>query len=98
MAESTVKETIARKIKELEESSDLVVVPPIEKAVANKLFDAAQEVSPNLLSAVELSGIIRAFNAHNLDFGLDDNDFQTATGLTKAELSEATRKLKVAKC
>lgn len=98
MAESIVRETIARKIKELEESGDLVVVNPIENAVANKLFDAVQEVSPNLLSAAELSGIINALNAHNLGFGLDDIDFQTIIGLTKAELSEATKKLKVTKC
>ncbi|QEW06600.1 hypothetical protein [Nitrincola iocasae] len=98
MAEFIVKEAIARTIKELEESGDLVVVNPIENAVVNKLFDAVQAVSPNLLSAAELSGIISALNAHKLGFGLDDNDFQTIIGLTKAELTEATRKLRAVKC
>ena len=97
MADSIVKEAIVRTIKELEESGDLVVVNPIENAVANKLFEAVQEVSPNLLSAAELGGIINALNAHNLGFGLDDNDFQTIIGLTKTELEVATSKLKAVK-
>ena len=97
MADSIVKEAIVRTIKELEESGDLVVVNPIENAVANKLFEAVQEVSPNLLSSAELGGIINALNAHNLGFGLDGNDFQTIIGLTKTELAVATSKLKVVK-
>ncbi|PSF09257.1 hypothetical protein C7H09_07950 [Marinobacter fuscus] len=96
MPDSIVKEAIVRTLKELEESGDLVVVSPIENAVTNKLFEAVQEVSPNLLSAAELGGIINALNAHNLGFSLDDNDFQTIIGLTKAELAVATSKLKVA--
>jgi hypothetical protein len=47
-----------------------------------------------MLSATELGGIINAFNAHNLDFGLDDNDFQTIIGFTKEELSTAAKKLR----
>ncbi len=96
MSESVVKEVIIKAIKELEEAGDIVVVNPIENAIANKLFSVVQEVSPNMLTASELGGIINALNAHRLGFGLDDNDFQTIIGLTKEELSAAASKLKVA--
>jgi hypothetical protein len=95
MSESVVKEVLAKAIRELEESGDLVVVNPIEGAVANKLFNTVQQVSPNLLSASELGGIINALNAHNLGFGLDDKDFQTIIGLTKDQLKIAASKLKL---
>jgi len=95
MSESIVKEVLINTINELEEAGDIVVVNPTENAVANKLFRAVQEVSPNMLSAAELGGIINALNAHNLGFGLDDNDFQTIIGLSKEELSAAAKKLKV---
>ncbi|WP_157581976.1 hypothetical protein [Shewanella woodyi] len=70
-------------------------VNPVENAVANELYSAVQEVSPNSLTAKELGGIINALNAHNLGFGLDDNDFQTIIGLSKEELEAAASKLKV---
>lgn len=95
MSESVVKEVLAKAVKELEEAGDIVVVNPVENAIAKKLFNAVQEVSPNLLSASELGGIVNALNAHNLGFGLDDNDFQTVVGLTKEELKVAASKLKV---
>jgi hypothetical protein len=95
MSESIVKEVLISTIKELEETGDIVVVNPAENAVANRLFSAVQEVSPNILSPAELGGIINALNAHKLGFGLDDNDFQTIIGLTKEELSAAAKKLKV---
>lgn len=97
MADSIVKDVIAKTLKELEASGDLVIVNPIENAVAAKLSEAVQEVSPNLLSAAELGGIINALNAHRLGFGLDDHDFQTIIGLTKEELATATSKLKTVK-
>lgn len=95
MSESIVKEVLIATIKELEESGDIVVVNPAENAVVNKLFSAIQEVSPSMLSAAELGGIINVLNAHKLGFGLDDNDFQTIIGLSKEELSAAAKKLKV---
>ncbi|MEZ7206983.1 hypothetical protein [Pseudoalteromonas sp. DY56-GL79] len=97
MSESVVKEVLIKAIKELEEAGDLVVVNPVENAIANKLYSVVQEVSPNMLTAPELGGIINTLNAHRLGFGLDDNDFQTIIGLTKEELSAAASKLKIAK-
>jgi len=96
MSESVVKEVIIKAVKELEATGDIVVVNTIENAVANKLYAIVKEVSPNMLTAKELGGIINALNAHNLGFGLDDNDFQTIIGLTKEELKTAASKLKVA--
>ncbi|WP_440904793.1 hypothetical protein ACMZOO_00780 [Catenovulum sp. SX2] len=96
MSESVLKDILIKAIKDLEESGDIVVVNPIENAVANKLHEVVQEVSPNMLSSQELGGIINALNAHNLGFGLDDNDFQTIIGITKDELRVAASKLKAA--
>ncbi|WP_065204185.1 aspartate-semialdehyde dehydrogenase [Shewanella woodyi] len=96
MSESVVKEVLVKALKELEESGDIVVVNTIENAIANKLHEVVKEVSPNMLTAQELGGIINALNAHNLGFGLDDNDFQAIIGLTKEELKIAASKLKVA--
>jgi hypothetical protein len=96
MGESVVKQVLIKAIKELEETGDIVIVNPIENAVVNKLYSVVQEVSPNMLTAQELGGILNALNAHNLGFGLDDNDFQTIIGLTKEELKVAAAKLKVA--
>ncbi len=95
MSESVVKKVLIKAIKELEESGDIVVVNPVQDAVANKLLEVVQEVSPNLLTAQELGGILSALNAHSLGFGLDDNDFQTIIGLTKEELKIAASKLKL---
>jgi len=97
MSESIVKEVLIKAVKELEESGDIVVVNLVENAIANKLYSVVQEVSPNFLTAQELGGIINALNAHNLGFGLDDNDFQTIIGLSKEELKAAASKLKVEK-
>ena len=94
MTESVVKDVLIKMVKELEKSGDIVVVNPCENFVAKKLFDAVQEVSPNMLSASELGGILNALYAHKLGFGLDDNDFQTIIGLTKKELANAAKKLK----
>lgn len=96
MSESVVKDVLIKAVKELEESGDIVVVNTIENAVANKLHELVKAVSPNMLTAQELGGIINALNAHNLGFGLDDNDFQTIIGLRKEELKIAVSKLKVA--
>jgi len=74
------------------------VVNPIENAIANKLHEVVQEVSPNMLSAQELGGILNALNAPKLGFGLDGRDFQTIIGLTKEELEVAASKLKVSEC
>lgn len=90
------KEVLIKEIKEPEETGDIVVVNPIENSVANKLYTAIQEVSPNILTAQETSGIINVLNAHNLGFGLDENDFQTIIGLTKEELKVAAAKLRAA--
>ena len=95
MSESVIKEVLIKAVKELEDAGDIVVVNPVEDAVAEKLFQVMQEVSPNLLSVSELGGIINALNAHKLGFGLDDNDFHTIIGLTKEELQAAVNKLKV---
>ncbi len=95
MSESIVQEVLIKAVKELEEVGDIVVVNPSEDAVAKKLFQAVKEVSPNLLSAYELGGIINVLNAPKLGFGLDDNDFHTIIGLTKEELQAAVNKLKV---
>ena len=95
MSDSVVKEVLVKAVKELEKSGDIVVVNPIENVVAKKLHSAVREVSPNMLTASELGGIINALNAHNLGFGLDDNDFQTIIGLTKEELKAATSKLRI---
>lgn len=95
MSESIVQEVLIKAVKELEEVGDIVVVNPSEDAVAKKLFQTVKEVSPNLLSAYELGGIINALNAPKLGFGLDDNDFHTIIGLTKEELQAAVNKLKV---
>ncbi|MDP2598191.1 hypothetical protein [Alteromonas stellipolaris] len=95
MSETLVKEVLIQALAELEESEDIIILNPAKNAVANILFKKVQEVSPNLLTNEELSGIISALNAHNLGFGLDDNDFQTIIGLTKEELAKATKKLKL---
>jgi hypothetical protein len=95
MNESVVKVELIKAIKELEESGDIVVVNPIENAVADKLFNTVQNVSPNMLSNIELGGIINALNAHKLGFGLGEEDFQTVIGLTKEELQMAVNKLGV---
>ncbi|UTZ22004.1 hypothetical protein [Vibrio campbellii] len=94
MNESVVKEALLKALRELENSGEIVVVHPSVNAVAGKLNLAVQEVSPNMLTAQELGGIISALNANNLGFGLDDRDFQTIIGLTKEELKAATDKLK----
>ncbi len=94
MSESAVKKVLAKTIKTLECAGDILVVNPNEKVVINKLFDAVSKVSPNLLTASELTGIINALGAHKLGFGLDDSDFQTIIGITKEELINATNKLK----
>lgn len=96
MNNTVVKEVLVKAINELEEAGDIVVVNPVEAAVANRLYTLIQDVSPNMLTTQELGGIINALNAHNLGFGLDDNDFQTIIGLTKEELKAATSKLKLA--
>jgi len=95
MSEALVKEVLIQALAELEESEDIIILNPAKNAVANILFKKVQEVSPNLLTNEELSGIISALNAHNLGFGLDDNDFQTIIGLTKEDLAKATKKLKL---
>lgn len=94
MSESVVKEVLISTVKELEASGDIVVVNPIENAVALKLFEKVQEVSPNLLTASELGGIINALSVHKLGFGLDDSDFQTILGISKEKLAAAVEKLK----
>ncbi len=93
MNESAVKEALIEAIKTLEDSGDIVVVNPIENAVANKLFDSIQHAYPNLLTGLELGGIINALNAHRLGFGSDHRDFQTVIGLSKEELQAAAKKL-----
>lgn len=97
MSDFVVKDVLIKAITELEESGDLVVVNQIENAVANKLFNAIKKVSPNMLSASELGGIINALNAHQLGFGLDDRDFQTIIGISKEELQATAKKLKAEK-
>ena len=94
MNEPVLKVELIKAIKELEESGDIVVVNPIENAVADRLFNTVQDVSPNMLSNVELKGIINALRAHNLGFGLGEEDFQTIVGLTKEELQLTVNKLK----
>lgn len=94
MNEPVVKAELIKAIKELEESGDIVVVNPIENAVADKLFNTVQDVSPNMLSNIELKGIINALSAHKLGFGLGEENFQTVVGLTKEELQIAVNKLK----
>jgi hypothetical protein len=94
MKESVVQEVLIRAVKELDESGDIVVVNPIENAVAIKLFKKIQEVSPNMLTASELGGIINALNANKLGFGLDERDFETIVGISKEKLAEAVEKLK----
>lgn len=94
MNESVVKDVLIKAIQELEASGDIVVVNPLENAVALKLFEKVQHVSPNMLTAPELGGIINALNAHRLGFGLDDSDFQTIVGISKEQLAIAAEKLK----
>jgi hypothetical protein len=95
MSDSVVKIELIKVIKELEESGDIVVVNPIENAVADKIFNTVKNVSPNMLSENELRGIVNALNAHKLGFGLGEEDFQSIVGLTKEELNLAVKKLKV---
>lgn len=97
MSESVVKEVLINTVKELELAGEIVVVNPIENSVALKLFEKVQDVSPNMLTASELGGIINALSAHNLGFGLDDSDFQTIVGISKEELAATVKKLKTAK-
>jgi hypothetical protein len=94
MTNSVVKEAIAQALIELIEDQDILITCTTENLVLEKLFSAVQSVSPNMLSSAELTGIISAVNAHNLGFGLDDNDFQTIIGLSKKELKLASSKLK----
>lgn len=58
MSESVVKDVLIKAVKELEDAGDIVVVNPLEDAVANKLFATVQDVSPNMLSASELGGLM----------------------------------------
>ena len=97
MNEPVVKVEIIKAIKELEESGDIVVVNPKENAIADKLFNTVQDVSPNMLSDIELKGIINVLSAHKLGFGLGEEDFQTIVGLTKEEFQIAVNKLKAPK-
>ncbi|GAB2192064.1 hypothetical protein MAH1_36730 [Sessilibacter sp. MAH1] len=94
MNDSVVKEALINSVKELEASGEIVVVNPIENAVALRLFEKVQQVSPNMLTASELGGIINALNANKLGFGLDDDDFQTIVGVSKEQLAIAVEKLK----
>ena len=95
MTNSVVKEALAQALTELVENQDILITTSTESAVLEKLYKTVQSVSPNLLSAKELGGIINALNAPNLGFKLDENDFQSIVGLTKEELKEASEKLKV---
>ena len=95
MKDSVVKEVLIKAVQELEASGEIVVINPIENAVAVRLFEKVQKVSPNLLAARELGGIVNALNAHNLGFNLDERDFETIVGISKQELAVAVEKLKV---
>ena len=95
MADSVVKEAIAETLAELIKDQEILITSSVKSIALEKLFFAVQSVSPNMLSSKELGGIINALNAHDLGFGLDDNDFQTIIGLTKEELNIASKKLKV---
>ena len=94
MSEFVVKQVLIDAINELEAAGDIVVVNPIENAVALKLFEKVQEVTPNLLTPSELGGMINALSAHKLGFGLDDNDSQTIVGISKEQLAAVVDKLK----
>ncbi|RBP47025.1 hypothetical protein [Arenicella xantha] len=95
MTNSVVKEAIAQALSELIKDQDILITSSIENVALEKIFSAVEEVSPNMLSARELGGIVNALNTHDLGFGLDENDFQTIIGLSKEELKIASRKLKV---
>ena len=93
--DSVVRQAIANVLNEMVESQDIMLTTSTEDIVLEKIFNAVQSVSPNMLSAKELGGIINALNAPDLGFKLDENDFQTIVGLTKEELKIASKKLKV---
>ena len=93
MNNSVVKQVLAQAISELVDNQDILITTSTENIVLEKLFNAVQSVSPNLLSPNELGGIINALNAHDLGFALDDRDFQTIIGITKEELKVAATKL-----
>ncbi len=93
--DSVVKQAIADTLNEMIESQDIMITASTENIVLEKLFNAVQSVSPNMLSSKELGGIKNALNAHDLGFKLDENDFQTIVGLTKEELKIASKKLKI---
>ena len=95
MSDSVVKNALKEAIRELEKSDDIVITTSIENVVVNKLFEAVQNVSPNMLTAQELGGILSAINVTTSGFCLDDNDFQTHIGLTKNELNAVSKKLKL---
>jgi len=92
---SVVKQAIADVLNEMVESQDIMITTTTENVVLEKLFNAVQSVSPNMLTPQELGGIINALNAPDLGFKLDENDFQTIIGLTKEELKNASQKLKL---
>ena len=94
MSSSVVKEAIAQSLSDLIENQDILITSSTENIVLEKIFNAVQSVSPNMLSEKELGGIINALNVPDLGFKLDENDFQTIIGLTKEELKIASNKLK----
>ena len=94
MSSSVVKEAIAQSLSDLIENQDILITTSTENIVLEKIFNAVQAVSPNMLSEKELGGIINALNVPGLGFKLDENDFQTIIGLTKEELKIASNKLK----
>lgn len=93
MDKSELLEILAGAVKELEEADDIVIVTPIENAVAKKILSVIEKLIPDMLSRDELVGITNAIRAHQLGFALDDHDFQTIVGITKEELEVAAKKL-----
>ena len=96
MKNSIVKEVIEKTIQELEKSGDIVITTSIQNRISQKLFNAVQEVSPNMLTPQELGGILNAINTTVSGVRLDDNDFQTIVGISKEELQDVATKLKCA--
>jgi len=93
MSELILNEVILETLKELEESGDIVISTTVPGDVVDKLAQAIQEVSPNLLSVEEYSSLISAANLTWSGFHVDDWDFQTHVGITREQLGVLLKKL-----
>lgn len=93
MKNPIVQEAILSALQALEQQGDIVITTSTPSQVMNRIFDAVQAVSPNLLNAAEYSAIISAAANTCSGFRLDNWDFQTHIGMTREDLAAAIKKL-----